>query len=89
MGDDMETASAEKSTRKGFHKYFHTSKLDAYICGALAMVLLFFASFRAFSIIPAWQPLSGFDALKLSLLLGIFAVVADIHYKMFEAHYDK
>ena len=89
MHGDMGTASTEKSTRKGLHRFFHTSKADKYVGAALAIAFCVLTALKIFGA-RDWLPsLSAVDALQLALLFGIFAIVADIHYRKYEAHYDK
>jgi hypothetical protein len=89
MHDEIGTVSAENNKRKGLHKIFHTSKFDRYFSAVAAIILLFLAMNKGMA--GDWDtgPLSGGDCLQLALLWGIFGLVADIHYRMYEAKYDK
>lgn len=78
----------EKSTRKGLHKYFHVSRLDAYISATVAIVFAVFGFIELFNIGElSFIKLS--NSFQFAMLFGIFGMVSRMYYKSFEEQYDK
>ena len=89
MNETVATTGAESPTRKGLHRLFHTSKLDFYFSGVMAVALFSLAGFKTLGPCQWFPSLSAGDATTIALLFLIFGVLADIHYRTFEAQYDK
>ena len=89
MNTIAETTGTKGSTRKGLHRFFHTSRLDFYVCGVIAIALFTFAVLEALDPEQLLASLSVAAATQIALLFLIFGVLADAHYRTFEAHYDK
>ncbi len=79
---------SEKPTRKGMHKYFHVSRLDAYISAAVAIVFTIFGCIELFNI-GQLSFIRMSNSFQFALLFGIFGIVSGIYYKSFEERYDK
>ena len=75
-------------TRKGLHKYFHTSPLDWYISAIVAMVFVVFGVIELFDIAKLSFIRMG-NSFQFAMLFGIFGMVSRIYYKLFEEQYDK
>ncbi len=77
----------EKVTRKGMHKFFHVSRLDAYfgILGAIVFLGIIFLK----AIGEEISFITWVDSLQLAILFGIFGIVSRMYYNYFEERYDK
>lgn len=79
---------AEKPTRKGLHKYFHVSRLDAYISAIVAIVFAVFGFIELFNIAEL-SFIKVSNSFQFAMLFGIFGLVSRMYYKSFEESYDK
>ena len=78
----------ETPTRKGLHKYFHTSRLDTYISTIVAIAFTVVGFIELFDIANL-RFIRMSNSFQFALLFAIFGMVAKIYYKMFEEQYDK
>jgi hypothetical protein len=78
----------EKPTRKGLHRYFHVSRLDAYLSAIAAIVFAVFGFIEFFDIANLRFIRMG-NSFQFVLLFGILGMVAQIYYKLFEEKYDR
>ncbi len=80
--------TTEKPTRKGLHKYFHVSRLDAYISAIVAIVFAVFGFIELFNI-GELSFIKMSNSFQFAMLFGIFGMVSRMYYKSFEERYDK
>ena len=78
----------ETPTRKGLHKYFHTSPLDTYISAILALAFAVVGVIELFDIANL-RFIRMSNSFQFALLFSILGMVARIYYKLFEEKYDK
>ena len=79
---------SEKPTRKGLHKYFHVSRLDAYISAIIAIVFAVFGFIELLNI-GNLSFIKMSNSFQFAMLFGIFGMVSRMYYKSFEEQYDK
>jgi hypothetical protein len=80
--------TTEKLTRKELHRYFHVSRLDAYISAIVAMVFAVFGFIELLNIAEL-SFIKVSNSFQFAMLFGIFGMVSSIYYKLFEEQYDK
>ena len=80
--------TTEKLRRKGMHKYFHVSRLDAYISAIVAIVFAVFGFIELFNI-GELSFIKMSNSFQFAMLFGIFGMVSRMYYKSFEERYDK
>jgi len=78
----------ETPTRKGIHKYFHTSPLDTYLSAIVAIAFLVVGFIELFDIANL-RFIRMSNSFQFALLFAIFGMVARIYYKLFEEKYDE
>jgi len=81
-------SATEKLTRKGLHKYFHVSRLDAYISAIVAIVFAVFGFIELFNI-GELSFIKMSNSFQFAMLFSIFGIVSRMYYKSFEELYDK
>lgn len=81
-------STTENPTRKGLHKYFHTSPLDWYISAIVAMIFVVFGCIELFDVAKL-SFIRMSNSFQFAMLFGIFGMISRIYYKLFEEQYDK
>ena len=80
--------TTEKPRREGLHKYFHVSRLDAYISVVVAIVFAVFGFIELLNI-GELSFIKVSNSFQFAMLFGIFGMISRMYYKMFEERYDK
>ena len=83
----------EKLSRKGFHKYFHVSKLDTYFYVIFSVGFFGLVIFKVLNRIMDYglgtPIISWVNALQLAILWAILGFVSHQYYIKYEQKYDK
>ncbi len=75
-------SATEKPIRSGLHKYFHVSRLDAYISALVAIVFAVFGFIELFNI-GNLSFIRMSNSFQFAMLFSIFGMVSRLYYKSF------